>query len=233
MAHTVTHTVTVEGKLIPLTVKNNRRAKRISLRLNQSQRLFVLTLPNRVSLKRGLAFVNTKEEWLLRNWQNLPNRTPFADGETIPFLGHELTIHHQPAKRGVVEIDGDRLLVSGDARHLKRRLTDWLKAEARRLLTHLAEQKAAELHVTVKRITVRDTQSRWGSCSAKGNLSFSWRLIFASQQVVEYIVAHEVAHLKEMNHGPRFWRLVEKLCPGYEKHVLWLRKHGGKLHLIG
>lgn len=233
MSYAITHTVMLGGRKIPLMVRNNRRAKRISLRLNQSHRLFTLTLPHRVSMKRGMDFLHDKRDWLLQTWRSLPTRIPFEDGQVIPFLGRELTICHRPRLRGVVTIDGDRLLVSGEAEHLSRRLHDWLKAEARRHFAALARRKAEELGCRIGRVSVRDTHSRWGSCSAKGHLSFCWRLIFAPRKVADYIVAHEVAHLREMNHGPRFWRLVEALCPDYEDHIAWLKRHGGNLHHIG
>ena len=123
--------------------------------------------------------------------------------------------------------------VRGDPAHLARRVRDHLAALARDELARRARPLAAHVGCTIARVTVRDTRSRWGSCSASGNLSFSWRLIFAPEEVVDYVVAHEVAHLAEMNHGPRFWRLVERLAPGNAGPRAWLDRHRARLLSYG
>jgi predicted metal-dependent hydrolase len=123
--------------------------------------------------------------------------------------------------------------VRGEPEHLARRLRDHLVATARREFAHRARRLAFRIGKSVARVSVRDTKSRWGSCSGRANLSFSWRLIFAPESVVDYVVAHEVAHLAEMNHGPRFWRLVERLSPGSAVPREWLRRHRNRLFSYG
>ncbi len=123
-----------------------------------------------------------------------------------------------------------RLCVSGGQEHAARRLVDWLKLEAKKDLFYRVHHHASNIGIYPKRISVRDQSTRWGSCSSNGNLSFSWRLIFAPSFVLDYVAAHEVAHLKEMNHGPRFWRVVRETMPEMHKARFWLKKHGSELH---
>ena len=127
--------------------------------------------------------------------------------------------------------DGKRIIrVTGQSEHTARRVLDFLKREAKKVLEARAFYYAGQLGTAPKHITVRDTASRWGSCSTQRSLSFSWRLILAPAFVLDYVVAHEVAHMREMNHGPRFWRLVEDLVGDTEKPQVWLREKGSALH---
>jgi predicted metal-dependent hydrolase len=134
---------------------------------------------------------------------------------------------------GHVSKDFPRLCISGGAPHAPRRFTDWLKGEARRDLVNRVRVHAATLDCCPKRISIRDQATRWGSCSTTGTLSFSWRLIFAPPFVLDYVAAHEVAHLREMNHGPRFWRLVRDAIPDMQKARAWLKLNGAELHRFG
>jgi predicted metal-dependent hydrolase len=162
---------------------------------------------------------------------------PFAPGATIPLRGEPHRIVHRHGMRGTVwtEIEGDErlLCVAGELPHLARRVGDFLKREARCDLEAAGRKYCAELGVTARRVTVRDQASRWGSCSTGGMLSFSWRLIFAPPYVLDYLAAHEVAHLVEMNHSPRFWRLVGRICPDVQRAKAWLDAHGTDLHRYG
>ena len=143
-------------------------------------------------------------------------------------------IRHAPGGRGATHVaDGPAIVVAGAPEHLRRRVVDFLKREAKRDLEPAVMGYAARLGVTVKAIRLRDQTSRWGSCSATGHLSFSWRLVMAPPFVLDYLAAHEVAHLREMNHSRRFWRLVESICPATEAARAWLSAQGGALHAIG
>jgi hypothetical protein len=143
-------------------------------------------------------------------------------------------IRHIPARRGTVTADplAQLIHVPGGLPHLARRLTDWLKLAARQELTAASQRYAAAMGVDFRRITIRDQKSRWGSCSAAGELSFSWRLILTPSHVLDYVAAHEVAHLKHMDHGPQFWRLVLKHCPDASPAKKWLKAHGQDVHRI-
>jgi predicted metal-dependent hydrolase len=145
-------------------------------------------------------------------------------------------IVHEPGKRGTVAVGGDEsgptLIVYGDRLHLPRRVADFLKREARRDIEALVERHCGSIGRRAKAIRFRDTSSRWGSCTADGVLSFSWRIMMAPTPVINYLVAHEVAHLKEMNHGPNFWKLCEELCPDTERCKAWLKRNGSALQAI-
>ena len=127
---------------------------------------------------------------------------------------------------------GRLLIVHGERAHLPRRLADFLKREAKRDIEALVEKHTAAIGKRAKAIRFRDTSSRWGSCTSDGKLSFSWRIMMAPPPVINYLVAHEVAHLKEMNHGPKFWKLCEELCPDTERCKAWLKRNGGALQAI-
>ena len=222
----------VAEREIPLLVSRNPRARRISISLDGGGGVR-LTLPRRTSLRQGLDFAEDKAGWILGHLNALPERVPFVDGAVLPLLGEDHVVCHAPAtRRGVWRADGV-IHVSGYQEHLHRRVTDFLKSVARREIVNRAKEKARAAGRTVNRVTLRDTTSRWGSCTADGNLSFSWRLVLAPEGVLDYVVAHEVAHLKHMNHGPRFWALVERLTGDMAPSRHWLRENGDRLLRYG
>jgi predicted metal-dependent hydrolase len=155
----------------------------------------------------------------------------------LPLRGIDHRIVHRRESRGTVWIEdtGDErnLCVAGEAPHLARRLRDFLKREAKRDLEAASSLAAQRLGVSIKRVSIRDQSSRWGSCSTTGVLSYSWRLILAPTFVLDYLAAHEVAHLIEMNHSRRFWRLVARICPHVTRAKTWLDVHGSNLHRYG
>ena len=159
---------------------------------------------------------------------------PVAYGSLVMFKGVEHVIRAGEAHGAPVWIDRDAarptIRVSGQPEHLQRRLLDWLKSEARRKINERAAVHAAALDVRPKCITIRDTTTRWGSCSSTRSLSFSWRLILAPPAVLDYVVAHEIAHLRELNHSARFWRLLDGLVADVPKYQNWLSDNGALLH---
>ncbi|WP_246116863.1 M48 family metallopeptidase [Denitrobaculum tricleocarpae] len=218
---------------IPLEIRRHARARRITLRLTPDGLGVRLVLPERVPLKEGLAFAERNRGWILKRLSDQPGRVVFCDGAVIPILGQTRTIRHAPeARRGVWQED-DVIWVSGFAEHLSRRVTDHLKSEARREITTRARAKAKSRDLRIARISIRDTTSRWGSCSSSGNLNFSWRLIFAPELVLDYVVAHEVAHLREMNHGPAFWHLTRQMTENVGQAKTWLTNNGNSLLRYG
>lgn len=222
----------LQGRDVDLSVRVNRRARRISLRVDPADGRIVLVLPASRARAEGLRFAATKAVWLLARLDDVPPRQPFADGAIAPLLGRPHVVRHDPRGSGVRVADG-AICVSGRAEHMARRLKDWLKLEARRDLSARALAAAARIEERVTRVTVRESRTRWGSCTRGGRLSFCWRLIFAPEHVIDYVVAHEVAHLRHMNHGPRFWRLVADLCPGHAEARAWLSEKGAQLHRYG
>ena len=218
---------------LPILVRSDTRAKRITLRFNPWSRDITVTLPRRTAVREGLEFAELKRDWLENVISKTPQKVTFEDGAVIPVLGKPYIIEHRPRGRGVVTMEGDRLIVTGSEEFLARRLKDWLKEHVKDIIVKAAKEKAASTGRTVRQVTVRDTSSRWGSCSADGRLSFSWRLIFATAEVLDYVVSHEVAHLSEMNHSKRFWQLVDSICPHWEASDDWLTHHGQVLYSYG
>lgn len=227
------NTLRVAGRTLPLAVSRNSRARRITVSLDGVSGGVRLVLPQRAALSEGLNFAETKADWLLDQIDALPARVAFEPGAVIPVLGQDHIIRHlEEARRGVWRADGE-IWVSGFAEHLPRRVMDFLKSEARQTIAPRAQDQALKIDVPIQRISLRDMSSRWGSCSSDGNLSFCWRLILAPEPVLDYVVAHEVAHLRHMNHGPRFWKLVSRLTNNEKEARRWLKKHGDSLLSYG
>ncbi len=219
-------------------VRRHRQARRYTLRVQSSTREVVLTMPLRGSMREARDFAQKHGAWIASRLRRLPEPVPFADGAVLPFRGVLHRIAHRRGVRGTVWSetgrDGEHLLcVAGEAPHIARRVADFLKREAKRDLEKASRHAAARLGVTIKRISVRDQSSRWGSCSSTGVLSYSWRLILAPPFVLEYLAAHEVAHLLEMNHSRRFWRAVERILPDMRRAKAWLDAEGVDLHRYG
>jgi len=174
-----------------------------------------------------------KADWILKQLDERLPRVPFADGEMVPLRGVDYRIRAVAGGRGAVRLEWSEILVAGRPEHVARRVKDWFKNQARELIAPRVREKAETLDRQPGRITIRDTKSRWGSCSHDGNLSFCWRLVMAPDAVLDYVVAHEVAHLAELNHGPKFWRWVEELTADVEGAKKWLRLNGEALHRYG
>ena len=227
-----------DGQVYPIRVRRHRQARRYTLRIHAATHEAVLTMPPRGSLRDAKAFAEKHGAWIAVRLGRLPKAAPFAPGVVIPLRGVPHRIAHRRGARGTVWTEaGDGreqfLCVAGELPHLSRRIGDFLKREARRDVEAAARRYAAALGVTMRRISVRDQSSRWGSCSTAGSLSFSWRLILAPPHVLDYLAAHEIAHLIEMNHSARFWRLVECICPETRRAKAWLDAHGSDLHRYG
>jgi len=220
------------GDSVTVALRRSARASRLSLRVDPAVGP-LLVLPPRARLADAERFLFHHRVWLAERLARLPRPVALEAGAKLPLLGVEHEIRHAPeAKRGVWAENG-QLHVSGRAEHLPRRVGEFLKAEAKRRIYPLAFALAARLDRTPARVTVRDTRSRWGSCSSRGDLSFSWRLVLAPESVLAYVVAHEVAHLAEMNHSPAFWALVAQLAGDPAPAKGWLKTHGAKLHRYG
>ena len=226
-------TVPLNGQETDVVLRRHPRARRLKLQVDGKLGLPVLTLPPGVTEAEGLSFLNRNAGWTRKRMETLPEKVTFAPDVVFPFRGQDLKIDHRPDARGTVSIDGDRVIVSGGAEHLSRRVTDFCKKQAKATIKPLAGQLAAELGRKPNRITIRDQRTRWGSCAANGDLSFSWRLILAPPDILDYVVAHEVAHLVHMNHSTAFWKTVTQLYPQCDRARDWLGIHGTRLHRIG
>ena len=221
---------------VAVSIRHNARAK--SYRLTVTARGEpVLTIPKGGRWREAEAFLDRNTGWLEKRL--IRRTTPYAllDGGRVPVRGTEHRLRALDISRGTVRIqdcqDGPVLLVPGGEAHMRRRLIDWLKAEARADLDARCTIHAANLGVQIAAIKLRDQSTRWGSCSSTRTLSFNWRLVMAPPHVLDYVAAHEVAHILEMNHAPAFWTQVEKTLPGYGVAKSWLKHHGAGLMAIG
>ena len=213
---------------VELSLRRSPRARRISLRVSGLDGRVTLTLPRGVPEVEALDFARTKVDWLRAQLAQRPVTVAVTHGLELPLEGRVMRIAQGTGRRVVP--DGTTLHVPGGPDTAGARLEGWLKARARDRLAAASDHYAGLLGQGYSRITLRDTRSRWGSCSSSGALSYSWRLIMAPPEVLDYVAAHEVAHLAEMNHSPAFWAVVSDLMPGYGAQRAWLRREGGALH---
>lgn len=225
----------VAERNLPLKIVENDRAKRLTLRIEAGGRGLRVTVPP--GLRKGEVdqFLDRHQGWLETKLAKLPNLPRVRPGVKIPIRGEAHLIVHEDGRGTVATeiIAGEPVLrVYGWAEHLPRRVADFLKREARNDIERLVAKHTASVGRAARSIRYKDTSSRWGSCSSEGNLSFSWRIMMAPPVVIDYLVAHEVAHLKEMNHGPKFWALCARLCPRTEEARAWLKRNGGALQAI-
>ncbi len=225
--------IDLAGRDVALTIRRSARARRLSLRIAGHDGSVVLVLPRGVAEAQGMKFLTGRADWVLDRLGELPERVAFADGATLPLGGEPHVVRYDREARAPVFVRDREIIVSGAPEHLARRLGDWLRAESKRRIAPLAHAKANRIDRRVGRITVRDQKSRWGSCAAGGRLSFNWRLLLAPAAVLDYVVAHEVAHLVEANHSPAFWRVVDRLTGDRGGARAWLRRHGALLHRYG
>ena len=228
--------IEIDGRKIAIKVVENERAKRMILRLMPGGDMLKLTTPGHVGDEDLEEFVARNRNWIVARLSRLPEKTIIKPGETILYKGVEHLILATGKLRGVVEVDQIEgrpvLKVPGDENAIGRKLENWLRQQARRELNMAVDRHVAKIDVRPKRIRITDTTSRWGSCSTTRTLSFSWRIIMAPPEVLDYLAAHEVAHLVEMNHSHRFWDLTRKLCPETDRLKNWLRVHGSRLHAV-
>ena len=226
-----------EGVTYRVAVTRSSRARRITLRIRSGTSEPILTVPSRGNLAVATDFAARHAGWLATRLARLPAQIPFRAGKTVPLRGVDHHIVETGALRGLVRakrVGEVRILeVPGQPEHVARRVTDFLKREARRDLEAAVERHLVTAKAAARRISIKDTKSRWGSCSANGTLSFSWRLILAPPFVLDYLAAHEVAHLKELNHSERFWRLTRALCGRTDDAEAWMKRHGARLHRYG
>ncbi len=217
-----------------VAIRVSKRARRLLLRMDAATRRFELVLPQGLPPETALQFLEAQRGWIAARLDSLPARVPFAEGAVVPLLGvpHRICREDDPAAPPVAIRDGE-IRVRGGPEYVARRLRDHLVRFARQELAGRARIHAARIGRTVNRITVRDTKSRWGSCSSSGSLSFSWRLILAPEPVLDYVVAHEVAHLIEMNHSARFWKLVRAMVADPASQRAWLKRHRAELLSYG
>ncbi len=227
-------------KDLPVTVRISPRARRVALRLDPAKRTVQLIVPRRMSLARAMDFARAHEDWIHKSLNALPDLIPFEVGVTIPVLGVQRVIGISPeAKSGLqskgrgILLEEGKIILCGMRGEPQARIRRFLIRLAQETLENLVREKLPVIGKTVKKIGVRDTRSRWGSCSVDGVLSFSWRLIFAPPEAMDYVVAHEVAHLVHMDHSKAFWKLCADLSTDFSTGRRWMRLHGQSLMRYG
>ncbi|WP_208435535.1 M48 family metallopeptidase [Bartonella phoceensis] len=227
-------------RVVPIRVREHKCARRLTLRIDTSGQGICVTTPPAISLCSVQTFIEKHRSWIearLARVHISHENSYLKEGTTVPILGIAHTIKHK-AGRGITEIvaggvgQDPQIIVYGQLEYLPRRVADVLKKQAAFVMTPLVGYYAHKVERKVKSIFYKDTKSCWGSCSRGGRLSFSWRLVMAPREIVEYVVVHEVAHLIEMNHGPKFWALCEKLCPKSKTSRAWLKENGHMLQAI-
>jgi predicted metal-dependent hydrolase len=218
----------------PVTIRVSARARRLSLRVDAASRTVELVLPRGTKAEHGLRFVANHRGWIAERLGALPQPVAFVEGAMIPVFGvpHRICRETGRSAPPVAVSDGE-IRVRGEELHIPRRVRDHLMRLVKQELTRRAHLYAARVGKTITHVGVRDTKSRWGSCSGTGSLSFSWRLVFAPEMVLDCVVAHEVAHLVEMNHSVRFWRVAASLTPDHAAARAWLKRHRNQLFSYG
>lgn len=226
----------VDGRPVEVAVRISTRARSYRLSIPHAGGP-ILTVPHYGRWSEAEAFLHRQTPWLAARLKRAAKPVTLSAGSVIPFRGVEHRIRATGRVRGTVEVamgdDGPLLLVPGDPQHRPRRLADWFKAEAQKALERRSAIHAKRLGVTVRSVSTRNQSTRWGSCSSGGNLNYNWRLILAPDFVLDYVAAHEVAHLLEMNHSANFWTAVERTLPDMERGRAWLRVHGRQLMAYG
>jgi predicted metal-dependent hydrolase len=222
------------GAAVDVVFRRHAQARRLVLRLGGDGASVIVTVPPGVSRARALEFAERSRPWIEDRITARGELIRLAPGHRLPLRGVLHEIRHLDSRRGTVTVDpvANVIHVPGDPRHTERRLLDFLKAAARAELARASERYAGLMGVKYRRLVIRDQRSRWGSCSAGGDLSYSWRLILTPSYVLDYVAAHEVAHLRHLDHGPRFWRLVLSHCPHAATAKAWLKANGQEVHRV-
>ncbi|MGU3574112.1 M48 family metallopeptidase [Brucellaceae bacterium C25G] len=227
----------VAGRVLPLKIVENPRARRLTLRIDAGGKGLRVTVPPKVPTIEVDRFISRHQDWLESRITKIPVvRSVSADG-LLPLRGVDHQIVHEPDKRGITHVvkgeNGQpQLIVFGSTEHLPRRIADFLKKEVKCEIEMLVAKHTSAVGRKATAVRFKDTKSRWGSCTSRGVLSFSWRIGMAPPPVINYLVAHEVAHLIEMNHGPAFWKLCHELCPDTVSCRNWLTRNGAALQAI-
>ena len=226
--------VTKSGKTVNVRFEINPKARRLILRLDERKREAVAVAPSKRKIGEAAEFARDRVEWIAEHLQALPEQVSLQDGAQFMLRGEPCEISLEGSGRvAKLEIGPPLMLrVPGDSSTTGQRVERYLRKSAKSDLSDAVIRYCEQLGVEARRVTVKDTRSRWGSCTSDGRLAFSWRLIMAPNEVLEYVAAHECAHLLEMNHSPAFWAHVETCRPSWKAERAWLRKHGRDLHAV-
>ena len=222
-----------DGSKVAVSVRRSNRARRILLHVGAYDGKVEIVLPPGCPQHEGIGFARLQSGWISRQLAQIGDSVPFADGAGFPLLGRPVTIRRVASGSALPRLEDAVLIVGGRDDTVASRVQRWLRARAHAEIKPRAAAMGAAIGRVPAKISIRDTRSRWGSCSRAGNLNFSWRLILAPEPILDYVVAHEVAHLRELNHSDRFWAVVSDLCPDHKRARRWLKSRGAELHRYG
>ncbi|MBR2034091.1 MAG: M48 family metallopeptidase [Alphaproteobacteria bacterium] len=210
------------------TVKSSS-ARRLTLRIDEKERIPILSIPKYCSNHKALAFVEEHRDWIQNMLARLPEKSSFVSGSTFSLFGQTISLIHKPDQRGTI-LEKNQLYIGGQAEFLHRRTIDFIKKYTEHKLSEMSLSVAQNLGCNIHSISVKDTKSRWGSCSNRGNINYNWRIAFAPLEVIEYLVCHEVSHLVHPNHSQDFWACVASICPHHRQSRHWLKVKGKTLY---
>lgn len=227
-----TFSIDLNGELVAVAVRRNRQAKRLILRVDKNSGAIKLTLPHHIGQCTAERFITSNTEWLLTERENIVPTQVVGHEDSLCFLGDTLTIEFTNVPPRGVHLGAEAISVGGPADMASKRLANWLRTEAKKILSERSMYHADTLGVSFKRVSIGDMKSRWGSCSSSGTLRYNWRLIMAPFEVLDYVAAHEVAHILEMNHSEYFWAHVARCVPDYKNRRRWLKTVGNDLFKV-
>ncbi|MEO1137019.1 MAG: SprT family zinc-dependent metalloprotease [Pseudomonadota bacterium] len=234
--HTTRTKINVGARAAPLIARVNRRAKRLILKVDPIAGEIHVTAPSKRALPDAIKFAHERIDWIASQLTDAMRGKAFTPGMKVPYQGVDHVIINDPNRRIGVRLDQEFfpvIRVGGEPQHLNRRVSDWLKRQARKQLIERVDHYCAQLNRKRGAIRIRDTKTRWGSCSSEGDLSFCWRLILAPPEILDYVAAHECAHLIHLDHSPAFWRVLRELGPDARSAARWLDAYGPQLFTYG
>lgn len=214
----------------PLKVNTSFKIKRLNLRIDHKKHMVVLSMPKLYSKKKAFDFINTHIDWIEEKLASLPAIKDFEDDESISLFGQQVRILYNP-DAGAPLLKNNILYVGGQKEFLHRRIKDYIKRESKKVFYQKSKILADRLGCRLTGVSIKDTKSRWGSCSTLKHINYNWRIALAPLPVIDYLMAHETAHLKHPDHSAAFWQTVYELCPTYMESQNWLKKHGNELYL--
>ena len=213
-----------------IKVVQSRSSRKLTLKIDEKERVPVLSVPRFCSRKQAINFVNEHTEWIINALNKLPEIKYFADKTAFSLFGQNVTIEHRPDARRGVWIEENMLCVSGEAEFIHRRVKDYIKKRAGEEFYTRSKELANKLGCKLNGVSIKDTTSRWGSCSSLQHINYSWRIALAPDFVIDYLMAHEVSHLKHPDHSDEFWACVATLCPEWSRGRIWLKRYGKTLY---
>lgn len=215
---------------IDIKVVPSRSVRRLILKIDSKERIPVLSVPRFCSRRKAINFVNEHMGWIMTELAKIPETKKFENGDKFLLFGKKAEICHLPDARCGVRLEGEKLVVSGGAEFLHRRVKDYIKKEAQRIFYAESQKLAQKINKKINGVSIKDTKSRWGSCSSLNHINYNWRIALAPDYVIAYLLAHEVSHLRYQDHSPAFWECVNCLNPDWKNGHNWLKKHGKSLY---